>query len=255
MTSTATGSYPHKEFGSIEELTDLIGDGTKGWDTKWFRGAKTPNYTLLPKLFRDKKLQKREAYIAVEFRRRACSTLNNINTPFDWLCAMQHYGFPTRLLDWSESLSVALYFTVRPLSYDVERPTIWVLNPFELSALAERGCSVIPISSSHVIAANADIAFDDELSDDVAKRRTELPMPVAPDFLFTRLAMQNGAFTIHGTNSQPLEALVPDDKRSLLLKFVAKEPQISKIFGCLDLLIPSSDAMFPDIEGMKDYIV
>src|SRR4051812_39400415 len=108
-------SYPSIEFGSIDELCRLIHTHTDGWDTKWYRGSKNPIYPLLPKLFRDPSTAKREGYMAVEFRRRARPHLEGLTSPFDWLCAMQHYAVPTRLLDWSESLSVALCFTVRPV--------------------------------------------------------------------------------------------------------------------------------------------
>ncbi len=41
------------------------------------------------------------------------SDLPQLNDLLAWWALMQHYGAPTRLLDWSESPYVALYFTVR----------------------------------------------------------------------------------------------------------------------------------------------
>jgi hypothetical protein len=245
--------YPTIEFSSIDQLCSLISSGTEGWDTKWFRGSKSPTHRLLPKLFRDPALAKRESYIAVEFRRRAHSRLKGVHSQFEWLCAMQHYGVPTRLLDWSESLAVALFFTTMPVDIDLIAPTIWVLDPFKLHALTDQKSEIIPISDTEKVLANADIAFGDEL-EDTHEHVTKYPIPVAPNFLFDRLAMQNGTFTIHGTDPRPLEQIIPVDQRGMLLKLVAKRSEIAAIYDCIDLVKPSSDAIFPDIEGLKDYI-
>jgi hypothetical protein len=169
---------------------------------------------------------------------------------------MQHYGFPTRLLDWSESLAVALYFTVRPAGPDLEAPTIWVLDPFELHGFSGMKTSslTIPIGTDVQIIANSDIAFQDDL-ENTDKSTSLYPLPVAPDFLFNRLAIQNGAFTIHGKDDQAFEDVIPKRARNMLRKFVCRSDCVARVWSGLDLLIPSSDAIFPDIEGIKDYIV
>jgi FRG domain len=247
-------SYPVEEFGSIDELCSLISLRTTGWDTRWFRGLKSPAYELLPKLFRDPAIAKREGYIAVEFRRRAHSRLKGLSSRFDWLCAMQHYGVPTRLLDWTESLPVALFFSVTPLDIGFVAPVIWVLDPFKLHGLTDAKNEVIPIAADERVLANSDIAFGDDL-DNSSKQVTKYPLPVAPNFLFDRLATQNGTFTIHGRDPRPIEQVIPVAQRSMLLKFVAKPSAILAICDCIDMIKPSSDAIFPDIEGLKDYIV
>ena len=245
--------FPATEFRTLDELVELISAATRGWDTRWYRGVKSPHHRLLPKLLRDKRLAKREGYISIEFRRRARVQLNGITTSFDWLCAMQHYGLPTRLLDWTESLPVALFFTTYPADLDLIAPTVWVLDPFRLHQCSFANAETIPIATDVNVIANADIAFEDDY-ERLKKERTKLPLPVAPDFLFQRLAAQNGCFTIHGTNNCAVEECLQNGTTALL-KFVARKDCVPKLYESIDFLKPSSDAIFPDIEGLKDYIV
>jgi len=59
----------------------------------------------LPKLYRKKNYN--ENYLLQEFRRKAPGFVSNDipkrNETDQWLYLAQHYGLPTRLLDWSEN--------------------------------------------------------------------------------------------------------------------------------------------------------
>ncbi|MGO9171258.1 MAG: FRG domain-containing protein [Rhodomicrobium sp.] len=247
--------YPVFEYDSLDQLCSLIHSKTKGWTDRWYRGEKSKHFSLLPKLFRKPDVPMKEGYIAHEFRRRAHSRLKDVKSPFDWLCAMQHFGVPTRLLDWTESLSVALFFSVSTSEFDedVITPTLWVLDPGRLYGLTEPNPDVIPIAITEEVAANADIAFQDNWETS-ARLVTQYPIPVAPNFLFERLAMQNGTFTIHGKDQRGIEELIPVDQRDMLLKFVPHRNKVEAICNCINLVKPCRDAIFPDLEGLRDHL-
>jgi len=54
------------------------------------------------------------------------------SNPWDRLFEMQHYGLPTRLLDWSINLGHALWFALQSHKRTTKArhdPVIWILNP------------------------------------------------------------------------------------------------------------------------------
>jgi hypothetical protein len=56
----------------------------------------------------------------------------NRSSYWGWLFMMQHYGVPTRLLDWSREALVALLFALGEAVNDEERnhdKVVWLLDP------------------------------------------------------------------------------------------------------------------------------
>ena len=105
----------------------------------WFRGHAKVIGELVPRVFRppyagmfteffrpDIELETMERFMrdapAVSDR-----ALPGPEDHLEWLCLMQHHGSPTRLLDWSEKILVALYFAVSA------EPTadgeLWAIDP------------------------------------------------------------------------------------------------------------------------------
>jgi hypothetical protein len=88
-------------------------------DTKWvFRGHSDSNWGLQPTAERFAKtlrLTSIEQYVLLAFKRRAHQYLPDLPADSDtleWLALAQHYGAPTKLLDFTSSPYVAAFFAV-----------------------------------------------------------------------------------------------------------------------------------------------
>jgi len=89
----------------------------------WFRGEEAIfEKPLTPKLFR-KNYDETTIY---NYLPTYVHELREMDNDFDRLCYMQHYGVPTRLLDWTDNILVALYFAVQ--SNPEKDGKLYVLN-------------------------------------------------------------------------------------------------------------------------------
>jgi hypothetical protein len=91
---------------------ELVGTDEKG--EVWCRGHSGLDWQLVPGLFREERGVYDETAMFHSFRVRAPERHHDHRSVFDWLCLMQHYEAPTRLLDWTENFLFALYFAVLP---------------------------------------------------------------------------------------------------------------------------------------------
>ena len=116
----------------IEHLQDMWNP-----DALWFRGVSSSSYFLVPGFYRQfnnlNQVGARDLFDSF-IRRGKAFTRSGSYTRWHWYHIMQHYGLPTRLLDWTEGALIALLFALRHRSSSV--PSVWVLNPYWLNEMS-----------------------------------------------------------------------------------------------------------------------
>nr|WP_283815882.1 FRG domain-containing protein [Bradyrhizobium sp. AUGA SZCCT0222] len=176
----------------------------------WYRGLPDQGYGLIPKLMRDGKavddVFERERRLLTRFRQRSVAYWPAGYPQNDWehLFAMQHFGFPTRLLDWSENLFVAAHFALNysPLKRSVETlPAIWCVDPIawnrSMPVLSEYGESI------HVLTTSDDEV--DAYRPETTKRRNKSPVAIFGTHNSQRIVAQRGTFMVWGNDARTLE--------------------------------------------------
>lgn len=189
----------------------------------WYRGLGCPRFSLLPKLLRDNRASDdvfdRERRLLTRFRQRSMAYWPTGYPQNDWehLFAMQHYGMPTRLLDWSENLFVATHFAFDRDSlrgheqHDDCRPVVWCVDPVEWNRST-------PVLSEYGDAIQVLTTADDDLDayrPDTSKRRRKSPIAMFGAHNSARIVAQRGTFMVWGNETGPLEVFAEEQTARL----------------------------------------
>ena len=237
----------------ILEITSSLPEGR----FLWYRGQSCSGHTLLPKIAREGKTSEqvfeREKRLLTRFRQRSMAYWPAGYPQNDWehLFAMQHFGMPTRLLDWSENLFVATYFALEILSNVVHShegactPVIWCVDPVEWNrstpALNGYGDSI------HVLT-----TADDELEayqPDTNKRRSRSQIALFGAHNSLRITAQRGTFMVWGNDIRTLEEAAQEQTARLWK--LTLEGERNLLANALRSLGFSETMVFPELPSLS----
>lgn len=225
----------------LTSLQDIIASAeelTATWPGElWWRGHASNTFVLQAGVYRRDRGTRAEQNLTLRFRQYAPTRHANCPVQEDfisWLFLMQHYGLPTRLLDWSTSVLVATFFAV------IERPTedgvVFAMDPRRMNDATIGDATLVPTTSSPA----RDLfvgAFDDRKTDS----RT---IAVLTHEIDDRMLVQQAAFTIHG-DKRPLDTRPDADK--FLRRFDIPAAAKQRLYSQLKIIGFRRSTLFPDL--------
>ena len=222
----------------LRELRDA------GCPDPFFRGQSDSNWNLFPSAARYRIDSDVESRISASFQSLGGHLFPSLKTSWDVLYLMQHHGVPTRLLDWTESFAVALYFAVKNCRSEC---VVWVMNPYEFNKRTTNSASVLDLNTAFPS------GYESYFIEDDSDKFGKFPAPAVSVYssrLSSRMQWQRAVFTLHRDLQTPLESLYPDTIR----KFIISSDNLCDAKDFLILSGTNEYSIFPDLDGLARYL-
>lgn len=267
-------------FSSVSGVSSFISSLKKNADSLiFYRGHANPNYILRPSIMRTTSLQEHESTLYNELLIDCPEEFEKCHTHLEKLVKMQHYGLPTRLLDITRNLLVALFFACESQSESYGELILITANRQEIKYPQSDTVSILaslPVFSVQklheffLLARDPHISrlrFNDEIARLVHEVRLEKPAfqpeinknDVLDSYIVyalknnNRIVKQDGAFILCGL----------DNQRGFLEKFRYKQhgkkivillEKKKKILEQLEHYSINHASLFPEIECVAEYL-
>lgn len=241
------------EINSVQDLLDKVKhlEDVLKFEKIWFRGVADSSYGLEPSIFRRNADVRKERELLNRFKVKARPHLPNfIDDYWEWLFVMQHYGTPTRLLDWTEVALVSLAFAViyRSEKHNEKDAALWCIDPVRLNRDFVKGFregEVIPNIADKTVK-RIQVYEDPEISND-------FPVAIYGPLNNERIAIQKGVFTLFPFKDRfKIEDLQNSD--AFLAKFIIPAKSIEFIKKQLFMAGMSETLIYPGLDSLSKEI-
>jgi len=242
--------YEERRVESWEEFLRLITDSPySNWAFRGHCDQRWPLFSALSRYLRSFRIDPRawsgqEERILRIFKRKAHQFLTHHPDPGDdlqWLALMQHHGAPTRLIDFTWSPYVAVFFALERATGEA---AVWALNSRQITAQAPDA------SGTHV---RIDPREPGHFREFFLKGDLPFVWNGEPQTMNRRLIAQSGTFAIPGVLDKPLEEILSDypDPKRVLAKIILPAGRI-RDQGLRELyrMNITYATLFPDLEGL-----
>lgn len=227
----------------------------------WFRGQSNAEWGLTPRIWRPEYRDANEAEMRLEFESvgTPLTQPRTIADQWHWYFLMQHYGAPTRLLDWTINPLVALYLAV--CDEPDQDGAVWIIDPWRWNRAHVKdlfGPAVPGWRETKKYLLDLEQAFDTDKDENQTDEKW--PVAIEPPHIDRRIAAQGSKFTLFGTKKNMEDSPAINrprgrkGKHAVLDKIIVKQHAALELREQLNQIGINGRAMFPDLEGLGKHI-
>lgn len=220
-------------------------------------------------------LPNREFWVLRQFQRRAHKYISSPpphESRLEWLALIQHYGGPTRLVDFTHSFYIASFFAIETAS---ENSAIWAIDLEKIDK--KRGVRDLHDTIDHTNLKHVK-EVEKVLADGSEKC---FALHVEPDRLNERMSIQKGVFicpfninetfmdNLEGTFELPKGSLINNDYKELnieeacadssllspIVKIILPRQFHQEIMNDLKNMNITAETLFPGLEGFSRSLI
>lgn len=239
--------------GFISAIKKVHSHMTCDTDDIWYRGVSDVSYELVPgTVWRQITEARHEGIIEEWLNEYILYSEEQLHDGYDIYALAQHYGLPTRLLDWTTSPLIALYFALEKEEKN-EKRVVWAINPIKLNSLATTWNGHFSVSDKYL---RETFSLDKFLPEPLSGIGSELlesgPISLRVQPRNKRISSQKGCFTIHGTNKDTIDSILTKDQESQIIKIeINGKSTRKKILQELFTLGVTEDSIFQDLNSLS----
>ncbi|QKK16289.1 FRG domain-containing protein [Rhizobium indicum] len=246
--------------GSFSEVMQLVEAFQDAHETSWYRGVGNAEHSLTPTIFRHpkhtkiEKIHEMETALSSVFEQRSPPFVSQaFKSVWERMFYMQHYGIPTRLLDWTESPFIALYFALTSSERTkTGKPkndaAFWMLDPI----LWNRGALSDISFNGGILDPNREQVKSYSPEADLDERKN-LPIMIYGTHNSPRIVAQRGMFALFGKSVDAMDKSYSDNPFAdgTLHKVVIDKDIRDTVAHSLFRKGISDSTIYPDLHGLS----
>ena len=242
--------FPEARIRSVAEFLSAVERLRRRRRPVWYRGSTDAGYKLIPSLGRPPFQLQHERVLLNSFKQNAVQFVDERPlSEWEWLFLARHHSVPTRLLDWTESPLIGLYFATTsaagPERNANKDGVLWVLLPTELN---RRAAISLPDRQALPIFEDDDPHLRQYLPKTLASELSSVVIPAAGIAIrhSKRMQAQHSVFTVTHRNQTPLEEI---GNGAHVGRFIVPARFKARVRRQLEVLKIDRLAVFPELDN------